>query len=120
CQVLGLDAGPSEEAAFWTAFLRGLVKRGLRGVRLVSCAASSAGDGGGERSPPAYAQRSTRTRGWRWPAHYPPPAGVVARRTRKSAAGARSTQALPCRKGHLLRRARPSPPAIQGNVREAA
>src|SRR5262249_33685667 len=34
-QVLGLDAGPSEDAAFWTAFLRGLVKRGLRGVRLV-------------------------------------------------------------------------------------
>jgi putative transposase len=34
-QVLGLDAGPSEDAAFWTAFLRSLVKRGLRGVRLV-------------------------------------------------------------------------------------
>lgn len=26
---------PSEDRAFWTAFLRGLVKRGLRGVRLV-------------------------------------------------------------------------------------
>src|SRR5262249_9053474 len=34
-QVLGVDAGPSEDAAFWTAFLRSLVKRGLRGVRLV-------------------------------------------------------------------------------------
>ena len=34
-QVLGVDAGPSEDAAFWTAFLRTLVKRGLRGVRLV-------------------------------------------------------------------------------------
>jgi transposase-like protein len=34
-QVLGVDAGPSEEAAFWTAFLRDLVKRGLGGVRLV-------------------------------------------------------------------------------------
>ena len=34
-QVLGVDVGPSEEQAFWTAFLRSLVKRGLKGVRLV-------------------------------------------------------------------------------------
>jgi putative transposase len=34
-QVLGLDVGPSEDRAFWTAFLRSLVKRGLRGVRLI-------------------------------------------------------------------------------------
>jgi transposase-like protein len=34
-QVLGIDAGPSEDRAFWTAFLRSLVKRGLAGVRLV-------------------------------------------------------------------------------------
>ncbi len=34
-QVLGIDVGPSEDRAFWTAFLRGLVKRGLQGVRLV-------------------------------------------------------------------------------------
>ena len=34
-QVLGVDVGPSEDRAFWTAFLRGLVKRGLKGVRLV-------------------------------------------------------------------------------------
>jgi transposase-like protein len=34
-QVLGVDVGPSEERAFWTAFLRSLVKRGLSGVRLV-------------------------------------------------------------------------------------
>lgn len=34
-QVLGVDVGPSEERAFWTAFLRSLVKRGLTGVRLV-------------------------------------------------------------------------------------
>src|SRR5215467_11257202 len=34
-QIVGLDAGPSEDAACWTAFLRSLVKRGLRGVRLV-------------------------------------------------------------------------------------
>jgi putative transposase len=34
-QVLGVDCGPSEDEAFWTRFLRALVKRGLRGVRLV-------------------------------------------------------------------------------------
>ena len=34
-QVLGVDVGPSEDRVFWTAFLRGLVKRGLTGVRLV-------------------------------------------------------------------------------------
>jgi putative transposase len=35
-EVLGLDVGPSEDGAFWTSFLRSLVARGLRGVRLVS------------------------------------------------------------------------------------
>lgn len=35
-EVLGLDVGPSEDGAFWRAFLRGLVARGLRGVRLVT------------------------------------------------------------------------------------
>jgi transposase-like protein len=34
-RVLGVDVGPSEDRACWTAFLRSLVKRGLRGVRLV-------------------------------------------------------------------------------------
>lgn len=34
-EVLGLDVGPSEDGAFWFAFLRGLVARGLRGVQLV-------------------------------------------------------------------------------------
>jgi len=34
-EVLGLDVGPSEEAAFWQSFLRGLVERGLSGVKLV-------------------------------------------------------------------------------------
>lgn len=34
-QVLGVDVGPSEERAFWSAFLRSLVKRGLHGIRLV-------------------------------------------------------------------------------------
>ena len=34
-EVLGMDIGPSEAEAFWTAFLRKLRQRGLRGVRLV-------------------------------------------------------------------------------------
>ena len=34
-EVLGLDVGPSEDGAFWTAFLRQLVVRGLKGVLLV-------------------------------------------------------------------------------------
>jgi len=36
-QVLGIDVGPSEDQAFWPAFLRSLVRRGLRGVRLITC-----------------------------------------------------------------------------------
>jgi putative transposase len=35
-EVLGLDVGPSEDGAFWLAFLRSLVGRGLSGVRLVT------------------------------------------------------------------------------------
>jgi transposase-like protein len=34
-EVLGVDVGPSEDGAFWLQFLRGLVARGLQGVRLV-------------------------------------------------------------------------------------
>jgi transposase-like protein len=34
-EVLGLDVGPSEDGAFWMAFLRGLVARGLGGGHLV-------------------------------------------------------------------------------------
>jgi transposase-like protein len=34
-QVLGIDVGPSEDRVFWTAFLRSLVKQGLKDVRLV-------------------------------------------------------------------------------------
>src|SRR5437762_4955358 len=33
--VLGVDTGPSEDHQFWTAFLRSLVRRGLKGVKLV-------------------------------------------------------------------------------------
>src|SRR5919202_392582 len=35
-EVLGVDVGPSEDGAFWLAFLRGLVARGLSGVKLVT------------------------------------------------------------------------------------
>ena len=34
-EVLGMDIGPSEAEPFWTAFLRTLTRRGLRGVKLV-------------------------------------------------------------------------------------
>ena len=34
-EVLGMDIGPSEAETFWTAFLRKLAHRGLRGVKLV-------------------------------------------------------------------------------------
>ncbi|WP_328520573.1 IS256 family transposase [Kribbella sp. NBC_00359] len=34
-EVLGFDVGDSEDGAFWTAFLRSLKTRGLRGVQLV-------------------------------------------------------------------------------------
>jgi transposase-like protein len=34
-EVLGLDVGPTESGAFWLAFLRSLVARGLSGARLV-------------------------------------------------------------------------------------
>ena len=34
-EILGLDVGSAEDGATWTAFLRGLVARGLSGVKLV-------------------------------------------------------------------------------------
>jgi putative transposase len=34
-EVLGMDIGPSDVETFWTAFLRHLARRGLRGVKLV-------------------------------------------------------------------------------------
>jgi len=34
-EILAIDIGASEEEAFWRAFLRGLVQRGLQGVELV-------------------------------------------------------------------------------------
>jgi transposase-like protein len=34
-QIVGLHIGPSEAETFWAAFLKSLVKRGLKGVKLV-------------------------------------------------------------------------------------
>jgi hypothetical protein len=34
-EVLGMAIGPSEAEVFWTDFLRGLARRGLRGVKLI-------------------------------------------------------------------------------------
>src|SRR5215218_2311305 len=34
-EIVGLHIGPSEAETFWSAFLKGLVRRGLKGVRLV-------------------------------------------------------------------------------------
>lgn len=34
-EILGFDVGASEDSAFWLAFLRSLVQRGLKGVQLV-------------------------------------------------------------------------------------
>jgi putative transposase len=35
-EILGLDIGAAEDGASWTSFLRGLVARGLHGVKLVT------------------------------------------------------------------------------------
>ena len=34
-EIVGLGIGPSEAEPFWSSFLKGLVKRGLKGVKLV-------------------------------------------------------------------------------------
>jgi putative transposase len=34
-QIIGMKVGPSEAETFWTEFLRSLMRRGLRGVKLV-------------------------------------------------------------------------------------
>jgi transposase-like protein len=34
-EIVGLGIGPSEAEPFWSSFIKGLVKRGLRGVKLV-------------------------------------------------------------------------------------
>ena len=47
-EIIGLGLGPSEAEPFWSTFLKGLVKRGLKGVKLVI---SDAHDGLRPRSP---------------------------------------------------------------------
>tara|TARA_R110000787_G_scaffold231546_3_gene338920 strand:+ start:5227 stop:6453 length:1227 start_codon:yes stop_codon:yes gene_type:complete len=44
-EVLGMDIGPSEAEPFWTAFLRKLARRGLRGLRGVKLVISDAHEG---------------------------------------------------------------------------
>src|SRR5215210_9017481 len=34
-EIVGLGLGPSEAEPFWSSFLKGLLKRGLKGVKLV-------------------------------------------------------------------------------------
>ena len=58
-----MDIGPSEAESFWTAFLRKLMRRGLRGVKLVIS------EGGGKPSccvPPGNAATCTSC-AMRWP-----------------------------------------------------
>ena len=70
-EVLGMDIGPSEAETFWTAFLRKLARRGLRGVKLVVSDATRASRPPWPRcSTPAgsaAASTSCATR-WRMPA----------------------------------------------------
>ena len=47
-EIVGLGIGPSEAEPFWSGFLKGLVKRGLKGVKLVI---TDAHDGCVTRSP---------------------------------------------------------------------
>lgn len=48
-EVLGMDIGPSEAETFWTAFLRKLARRGLRGVKLCVSNAHEGIQGGGRQ-----------------------------------------------------------------------
>ena len=50
-EVLGMDIGPSEAEPFWTAFLRKLARRGLRGVKLVVSDAHAGHQGGDLEDP---------------------------------------------------------------------
>ena len=54
-EVLGMDIGPSEAETFWTAFLRKLRQRGLRGVKLVISDCQSAR----ERDPGSACKRGS-------------------------------------------------------------
>ena len=57
-EVLGLDVGPSEDGAFWHAFLRSLVARGLTGVQLVTSDA--------HRGLKAAVAAVLQGAGWQW------------------------------------------------------
>lgn len=46
-EIVGLGVGPSEAEPFWSRFLKGLVKRGLKGVRLVVSDGARQGPGPG-------------------------------------------------------------------------
>src|SRR5215218_2294490 len=46
-EVLGMDIGPSEAETFWTAFLRKLARRGLRGCEARRLRRSRGHQGGG-------------------------------------------------------------------------
>lgn len=106
-EVLGMDIGPSEAETFWTAFLRKLARRGLRGVKLV---VSDAHEGIKatvgkvlNASCNAAASTSCATR-WRMPARadgassplsLPPPLRRTMRKRRGRNGGASPTSSAP-------------------------
>lgn len=118
-EVLGMDIGPSEAETFWTAFLRKLARRGLRGVKLVVSDAHEASRPPSPRcsTPPGSAAASTScaTR-WRMPARVagassPPSSPPRSLRTCRScedavAQGCRSTPAQAAQACRLPRRGR--------------
>ncbi len=78
-EVLGMDIGPSEAETFWTAFLRKLARRGLRGVKLVVSDAHEGIKAAVPRSspPPGNAAASTSC-------SWPMPAGAAGGSSRPS------------------------------------
>lgn len=61
-EILGVATGPSESEPFWTDFVRGLTRRGLRGVEL---AISDAHEG-----LKAAASKALKTSWQRTPVHF--------------------------------------------------
>ena len=101
-EVLGMDIGPSEAEAFWTAFLRKLRQRGLRGVKLVDlrrprgpqgrrrqAAPCAPGSAAGCTSPATPWPMPARTAGGSSPPSSPPPSPRTTPRPPR-ASGARS------------------------------
>jgi transposase-like protein len=91
-EVLGMDIGPSEAETFWTAFLRKLARRGLRGVKLV---VSDAHEGIKATVAGSVAACTSCATHWRMPAR---------------AAGVSSPPSLPQRSHRTM----PRPPASNG------